>query len=107
MGSNGNHKGFQFKPHTIKTSHAGGWDRNDYHSHQIAHPDKLSESSKKRAPVRGPQQRDKSGPKPETKIINLSTGEKTSVKDSAIEEANNKDLTNRGLPTFNKEPRNQ
>ena len=76
----------------IKTIHAGDWDKDKYHSHQEAHPDKLRETSEKRQMQPRPRPNAYPKPKPSTKIRDLSTGQ---VRE--LEEANKRDLLKRNI----------
>ena len=76
----------------IKVSHAGDWDKAKYHSHQEAHPNKLQETSEKRAMKPRPRPDGYDKPKPTTKILDLSTG-----KSKEIEAAVQKDWEKRNI----------
>ena len=78
----------------IRSQHSGGWTPSEYHSHQKAHPNKLQETSKKRAMKPRPRPNTFDSPKPTTKILDLSTGKRT---DAKVEEALENDLKKRNL----------
>ena len=84
----------QFNYTGIKASHSGGWDALDYHHPKHQHPNKLEETSKKRALKARPKTREPI--KPVTKSIDMATGKKTPV-DNKLEQANTQDLQSRGL----------
>ena len=81
----------------IKVKHAGDWDKQDYHSHQKAHPNKLAETSEKRQMKPRPRPNAFNKPKPTTKILDLSTG-----KSKEIEAAVEKDLKQRNIRPENR-----
>lgn len=87
-----------FEYQGIKVNHAGNWDKQEYHSHQNAHPDKLRKTSEERQMKPRARRDDFNKPKPTTKILDLSTG-----KSREIEEANKKDLAKRNIRTKNPE----